>query len=165
MRLEVKKTKSKPKRITEAKFEGKFASALTRASIFSWHTSEKFIAGIPDRYVVRGNWLEFKVIPYTGKRQITPQRFFSAEQKLWMNKLARGGDRVFACILFQPENDRARVLLCPWDVLKDHGPMKPSEIERCTYIVITEEEFDMLVSLRFSRQYTGYSNYEMKLIV
>ena len=162
MQLRVSNRKRQPSRSTEAAFEKKFAAALMRRGIFSWHTAEKFISGIPDRYVVHGNWIEFKAIPYTGRRRLTPQRFFSPSQKLWLNKLDQVGDRAWACILFQPENGEPRVLLCPWPALVRHGPMTPLEIEAHTYLGRTEAGMDYLVGERFSKDdgWDRWSNYE-----
>lgn len=163
MRLEVRRTKSQPSRSTEAAFEKKFAAALLRRGIFSWHTAEKFISGIPDRYVVKGNWIEFKAIPYTGTRRITPQRFFKPGQRLWLNRLHEQGDRTFACILFQPENGQPRVVLCPWVVLAAHGPMTPKEIEQHGSILNNAEAFDFFIQQRFDPRAQYISDYRMEL--
>lgn len=129
MKLQVRKTGRRKKPITEAKFEANVAKTLEAAGRTTWHTAEKFISGIPDRYVCSGIWIEFKVIPFSGRRNITPQRYFSAAQKLWMNKLERAGDRVFGCIQFQPENGEPIILIMEWHTLRDYGPMTIKDIE------------------------------------
>jgi hypothetical protein len=162
MRLEVRQTKTK-KSSTEAAFEEKLAAALMRRGIFSYHTSEKFISGIPDRCVVKGNWIEVKAIPYTGKRLITPVRFFSPTQRLWLRRFHDAGDRTFASVLFQPENGEPRVIMCPWMAFLEHGSMKPSFIEEHGSIVNNRDAMDHFVGTRFDRSLPGWSDYTMKV--
>jgi len=157
MRLQAEASKTRS-RSTEAAFEKRFAKALTRLGLLSYHTSEKFISGIPDRYVVGGNWIEFKAIPYTGKRQITPVRFFSASQKLWMNRLGEAGDRVWVCILFQPENGNPLAILCPWVALNDFGPMSPKQISEFGTPVYKDIDLYNFVSQRFGLNQDRFSD-------
>jgi len=163
MRLEVSKTKQTISRSTEATFEKKFAAALLRRGIFSWHTAEKFIKGIPDRYVTKGNWIEFKAIPYAGTRSITPERFLKPEQKLWLTKLHEAGDRTFVCILFQPATGKPKALICPWITLRGQGAMPVRVIDEHAQRVPNDEAMDIFVGTRFDKNYDGWSNYELRL--
>lgn len=165
MVLTVKAPRRSKSRISEATFEGKFAKSLKRLGLYNWHTADNFKPGVPDRYVVGGNWIEFKAIPYVGTRQITPTRFFKPAQQNELTRLHEAGDRAWVCILFQPEQGDARVLLCPWVVLRDFGPMKPDEIEELALPCSTADSLDWLIGKRFSRELAGddrYSRYELE---
>ena len=141
MKLEVKKTKRRRANSTEAAFEKRFATALSKQGRVSYHTAEKFIEGIPDRYTCGGIWIEFKVVPYSGKRRINLLRYFSPAQKLWMTRLENGGDIVYGCVLLQPENGDPRIVLQSWHTLKNIGPMTPDEL---TIMSFDESNIDML---------------------
>jgi hypothetical protein len=104
---------------TEARFEKRVAQILEELGLFSFHTSEKYIAGIPDRYVVGGNWIEFKVFPCDGRRRVNSHRLFEPEQKLYLRKLHESGDRTWVAIMFQPTNGDAYIVVKPWHALQE----------------------------------------------
>ncbi len=155
MPLSVKAPRRQKNRISEATFEGKFAKILKTGGLYSWHTSDQFKPGVPDRYVVGGNWIEFKAIPFTGKRAMTPVRFFSPAQKNELTRLHDNGDRAWVCILFQPEQGEATVMLCPWVVLRDKGQMTPVEIDNACM----PGALQWVVESRFNMDLDRYSRY------
>lgn len=159
MVLSVSAPRRQKNRISEATFEGKLAKALKARGLYSWHTSDQFKPGVPDRYVVGGNWIEIKAIPYTGKRAITPVRFFAPCQKNELDRLHERGDRAWACILFQPEQGEATVLLCPWIVLRDKGQMTRTEIEDASIACGSAAALQYVVDTRFNTNDDRYSNY------
>lgn len=162
--LRVSSKKSPARLSTEAAFEKKFAAALWRAGLKSHHTAEKFIQGMPDRYVMGGNWVEIKQIPYTGTRKITPSRFFSPAQRLWLDGLHAGGDRTWALVLFQGDGGDPHVILCPWVVLRDAGQMSPAQIEEVSYSCSTKADMDDMVIFRFDREIERFSNYTLTFL-
>lgn len=99
---------------TEARFEKRVASCLAELGLMSYHTSEKYYAGIPDRYVVGGNWIEFKILPCGGRRSVSPRSKFKPQQKQYLSKFHENGDRTWACIMFQPKHGEAYIVLVPW---------------------------------------------------
>ena len=154
--------KKPPARLsTEAAFEKKFAAALLRAGIKSHHTAEKFVQGMPDRYVMGGNWVEIKQIAYTGTRKITPSRLFSPAQRLWLDDLHGGGDRAWALVLFQGHGGDPQVILCPWMVLRVAGQMDPVQIAEVSYVCKTMADFDNLIEGRFGTEFNRFSNYKL----
>jgi len=159
MVLSVKAPRRQKNRISEATFEGKFGKGLKVRGLYSWHTSDQFKPGVPDRYVVGGNWIEFKAIPYTGKRAITPERFLSPAQKNELTRLHESGDRAWVCILFQPEQGEATVMLCPWVVLRDKGQMTRAEIEDASLACGTAAALQWVIDTRFNLNDERYSVY------
>ena len=106
---------------TEAAFERRFAIYLDDMGIMSRHNSDRYEIGIPDRYVVGGNWIEFKVMDISGKRKVKPLRLFETEQKNKLTEYHEAGDRSWVAIQFQGKIDPI-VLFLPWYRFKDHGP-------------------------------------------
>jgi len=164
MKLEVSKKRKPVPRSTEAAFEKRVAKVLEGVGLMSYHTAERFYKGIPDRYVAGGNWIEFKAVPYSGTRRITPTRFFKPEQKLWLTRFHNAGDRVFVCILFQPENGEPRVLLCPWALLEGEGSMSTERVDRYSMICSTTDDLKKFVALRFGHEHDRFSNYKMSFL-
>ncbi len=161
MVLSVSAPRRQKNRISEAVFEGKFSKCLKAIGLYNWHTSDQFKPGVPDRYVVGGNWIEFKAIPYTGKRAMTPERFFSPAQKNELTRLHERGDRAWVCILFQPERGDATVLLCPWVVLRDQGQMTRAEIESASMPCGSTEALTWLIEKRFNMKAERFSSYHV----
>lgn len=159
MVLSVKTPRRQKNCISEAVFEGKFAKCLTAIGLYNYHTADQFKPGVPDRYVVGGNWIEFKAIPYSGNRAITPERFFDPVQKNELTRLHDGGDRAWVCILFQPEHGEATVLLCPWVALRDKGKMTQYDIDEATVACDATDRLKWLVGTRFNMNDNRYSIY------
>ena len=134
MLLEVRKTKKKQTIHTEeAAWERKFMKQATRAGILSYHTTDSVKTGIPDRYVVGGRWIEFKIILFAGTRKLDPLVHFSPAQKNWMDNLVGAGDECWANILFQTSDGEERFFMMPWEMLRDWGKMTPENIHQLTY--------------------------------
>ena len=142
MALEVRKIRRRRGNSTEAAFEKRFTKALTKAGRTTFHTSEKYVSGIPERYVCGGIWIEFKAIPWTGKRAINPIRHFSPAQKMWMGRFNKAGDTVYGCILLQPEYDEPRILMMNWEQLRHFDTMS---IEDALHFSVEESQMERLV--------------------
>lgn len=134
MLLEVRQTKKKQSIHTdEAAWERKFMKQATRAGILSYHTTDGVQSGIPDRYVTGGRWIEFKIILYTGTRQLNPLVHFSPAQKIWLDNLTEAGDQCWANILFQKSDGEERFMHKEWRDLRYWGKMTPQDIHSLTY--------------------------------
>ena len=97
---------SRPKRrarVTETSFEKAFAKALLACGLKSWHMNCRE-AGWPDRYVVGGIWIEFKVVDALGINNGT-----EPEQRAKLHELERSGDKAFYCARFED-----KVVIAPW---------------------------------------------------
>lgn len=76
---------------TETVLENLVAASLSR---FSFHNDPTVMPGIPDRYVVGGNWIEFK-------NEITFDRTSKAlnRQRKWLSLLHNASDKAWVCAL------------------------------------------------------------------
>lgn len=79
--MRVSDFKKKIRRTSEKSFEDMFAECLTERGIYSRHMSDKF-AGVFDRYVEGGRWVELKsleyasgVVPYAAGMSVAQKRF------------------------------------------------------------------------------------------
>jgi len=142
MLLEVRKTKKKRSIHTdEAAWERKFMKQVTRAGILSYHTTDAMLSGIPDRYLVGGRWIEFKIILWAGTRKLDPLVHFSPAQKMWMDNLVKAGDECWANILFQRADGEERFMMMDWRELRGFGSMTPVDIDCNTYPITVIDEF------------------------
>lgn len=158
--LSVKPQLKSRKGSIEATFEKRIADILTEFAIFSYHTSDRFLGGLPDRYACGGNWIEFKVLPCAGTRRVNPVTLFKPEQKAKLTKLDRSGDRTWAAVMLQPENADPIILIVPWRVMRDHGPWTMAEARKlgCTE---KGKALKNYVASRFGCTYDRYSNGEL----
>lgn len=142
----------------ESRFERRVADALKKLGLFSYHVAERWYAGIPDRYVVGGNWIEFKVIPCSGTRAVNPIRLFKPAQRNFLDKFAASGDRTWACVMFQPEKGEPHMVLLPWHTLREHGPWTMDEVksegvyggDRIAFEAYIAKRFGKALGFRFS---------------
>lgn len=90
--------KSRPICATEKALEQRVAGVLTDNHYFNFHNDPTMMPGIPDRYVVRGCWIEFKNEPTfdATKRSLNRQR-------KWLNILDNAGDQALVCVLIGNE--------------------------------------------------------------
>jgi len=128
--LTVRATVRSRKGSTEATFEKRVADVLKKLGLFSYHVAERWYAGIPDRYVVGGNWIEFKVIPCSGTRAVNPYRLFKPGQRNFLDKFAKSGDRTWACVMFQPEAGEPYMILLPWHEFREHGKWTMDQVQQ-----------------------------------
>lgn len=99
---------------TEAQYERRFATALSKTGQFSYHTAERFYLGIPDRYVAGGRWIEFKRVTWAGVRAVSPIRQFSGPQIRTLDKFTAAGDDCWVAIVFQTPEGELRSAFMPW---------------------------------------------------
>lgn len=99
----------RPASITEHKFETTIAWYLRRQGLLNYHTTDRYIGGIPDRYIAGGNWLEFKRVvlprvknPLRGRCAL--MHGLSQRQMSFLNKWHKAGDKTWLAILVQSEN-------------------------------------------------------------
>lgn len=96
--MKVEDFKKKPRIPRESAFEKTVCDAL---GIYSRHMSDR-LAGVPDRYVAGGTWIEFKV---NGRPTM--------EQNRTMDGLVRAGDKVWVCTL-KVGKDGSKIILEKW---------------------------------------------------
>ncbi len=145
----------------ESRFEKRVAEVLKQLGLFSYHVAERWYAGIPDRYVVGGNWIEFKVVPCSGKRRVNPYRLFSPGQRNFLDKFSKSGDRTWACVMFQPYEGEPYMVLLPWHDFREHGSWSMDQVE--DWGVDTGDKFAFLkyINDRFGKSFDRFSNKEI----
>lgn len=152
LRLSLDSNRKTVSRTTEARFEKRVADNL---GVFSYHCSEKNFAGVPDRYVAGGNWIEFKVIPCSSSRAVNPKRLFRIEQRRWLSKLDAQGDRSWACVMFQASGG-AYIVLEPWRVFDEREKWTWDQIRMSG--VSSRGDLSGYLAKRFGQDYERYSN-------
>ena len=113
-KLSVNKDSRKPSKSTESSQEKRVAAILADFGLFSYHTADRHTPGVPDRYIVGGSWIEFKVLPCRGNRPVFLTRGFSPPQKNWLKNLHDKGDFTFGCVFVYPEMGEPRMVFRPW---------------------------------------------------
>lgn len=84
----------------ETAVEQRIANELARLGFQSRHMHDRFFPGTWDRYVVGGNWIEFKVMKMGDQcRSYNLLRQFSPEQRAFGASWHKAGDRMFGCVL------------------------------------------------------------------
>lgn len=106
---------------TEANLEKSFVKYLKR---FSYHTSDRYTPGVPDRYISGGIWVEFKILKYSGKRPVNLMTVMRKNQVIFLDKLSKIDD-CYICIQFQPENSEPTTALINWLVFRNTGKVNP----------------------------------------
>lgn len=159
--LTVRATVRDRKGSTEARFEARVAEVLKSLGLFSYHVAERWYAGIPDRYVVGGNWIEFKVVPCSGKRSVNPVRLFKPHQRNFLDKFSASGDRTWACVMFQPENGEPHMVIQPWHRFSKHGPWTMGEVKIEGVHGGDKKMFACYISGLFGLKYDRFSNGEV----
>ena len=120
------KTK-RPRKKQELKYDHKVGEILKKMRLWNYKTSDRFRAGIPDRYVASGSWIEFKYVFHALKKDVGTLREFSGAQRTTFDELVAHGDLVLACIFFDtPEG--LRVYLESWDVYKFDAAFSPTRV-------------------------------------
>jgi len=146
----------------ERRFEKRTADILKKLGLFSYHTAERWYAGIPDRYVVGGNWIEFKVIPCSGVRAVNPYRLFKPAQRNLLDKFDASGDRTWACVMFQPSKGEPHMILFPWHVFRAHGPWTVDDILQGGVYTGDTKAMTAYIASRFGKKYgERFSNTEI----
>lgn len=147
-----------PQSTTEARFEKRVADCLEKIGLMSFHTSEKYVAGIPDRYVVGGNWIEFKVYPCGGGRRVNAHRLFSEQQKNYLSAFHRNGDRTWVAVMFQPIHSDAYIVIEPWRSFRQYWRREDWE---CCGIHAKRDNLLEYVRVRFDQSYDRCSSPEI----
>lgn len=144
--------------IAEKQFEKNFAASLARVGLYSWHVSERNFKGIPDRYIVGGNWCELKAIHF--ERPFTPLREFRPEQPPKLNRFDRAGDRTWVAILFM-SSEGSWSYIDTWPVFKALDPKwSPADVVlRSREYGNNTRNLDEHVALHFGKQFPGYSRW------
>lgn len=104
----------------ELEFDKTCGKILKSKGLFNWKPSDRVRAGVPDRYVAGGNWIEFKHAVYFMRGPKTLIRMFTAEQKRMMEDIIKGGDRAYVGIKISPTTDDGdRFWLEEWPKFKE----------------------------------------------
>lgn len=140
-----------PRGSTEARFEARICGKL---GVYSHHTADKWLTGIADRYVAGGNWIEFKVMTLSGKRPASPLRLFTHEQKMFLDRMDKNGDRSWACVQFRFPSATFTVLV-PWRVMREHGTWTADDCWRHGTDAGDEVAY---LAHRFGKEYDRFSN-------
>lgn len=76
----------------ENALEKRVAAALRSLGLYSHHNDATTYPGIPDRYVVGGQWIEFK-------REATTKATIKSldRQRKWLDALHQAGDKPWVC--------------------------------------------------------------------
>ena len=142
---------------TEKNFELRLGKALNSLGLLNWHTHELNLPGVPDRYVVGGNWIECKVRPWTGKKGFGPRKCVVKESQInFLNRLVDNGDRAWLCILLKAWRTSGRGIILPWEFVRETDFMSKEEI--LTWPLYTTG-FEEAIASRFGKQFEGNSNY------
>jgi len=107
----------------EVAFDKKCGEILQRKlGLWNYKPHERAQPGIPDRYIVGGNWIEFKHMTFfmTKPKEILgakSRKAFSVPQVRKLDALLQAGDRPFVCVLVSSPV-RERVWIEQWDRFK-----------------------------------------------
>jgi hypothetical protein len=116
-------------RLLEKTWEKNVGDALKSSlGLFNYHVADRFYAGVADRYIIGGNWMEMKVIPYAGNRSIDALRFVEPQQKAFLDRMIRAGDRTFVAILFVTPDLHSNMAIMPWPRFKIFESWTPKMI-------------------------------------
>jgi hypothetical protein len=125
--LTVAANSNRVRRTTEKSVEDYIGALLTSMGHLNWHTADKWQKGLPDRYVVGGNHIEFKSL--VCKRSIDMLRFFDPAQIVKLDEIDRTNDRAFACAKVETPNG-AFLILEEWHQFKTLGVLTAKQIEK-----------------------------------
>lgn len=98
----------------EAHYNQMVKRAIRKLGIYTYKTSDRANAGVPDIYAVGGNWIEGKLIPMPTLRAITILSRIDPAQKIFMNGLTLGGDNCLVACYFFNEHGIRYFMLVPW---------------------------------------------------
>lgn len=110
--LQVKAFPRTRTRSTEHSFEKRFAAILKEMGFYSRHMSDHN-AGVPDRYVQRGQWIEFKSL-FKKRGLFALGEGLTPEQHRTMKDLNNAGDDVYYCALLDTGYGEKNVILMPY---------------------------------------------------
>jgi hypothetical protein len=129
--------------------------------IFSWHCSDRHYLGVPDRYIVGGNWMEFKVLPFSGKRLFTPGRDIDPAQIGRLDRFVAAGDRSWIAILMQQPQGGSFAYLSPWPIFKALDPRWTNKdvLERCVPYNNNQDNLNRLFREWFGNVHERYSKW------
>lgn len=113
--LQVGNFKKAKTRSTESAVEKLWAATWREMDIYSRHMSDA-LAGLPDRYVQGGRWVEFKSL-YRVRGGFTYGEGLSTEQKRTMADLAAAGDKVFYCAQLDGWSAGKRYIFLRWEYI------------------------------------------------
>jgi hypothetical protein len=137
--LSVANFKQKKRRSKEINFEQRFALAVTRAGLTSWHPLYKE-AGWPDRYIKGGIWCELKSLKELGINS-----GLEPEQHVKLRELGNAGDRAFYVAKYQ-----GRFLMIPYHVFKYEHDCKPLNAFGDHHFVFNYKDIDEVVKCLLS---------------
>lgn len=103
-------SRERRRRVVEDTVEKDFMWALDQLGLVNRHFYDRF-GGVPDRYIVGGNWLEFKSVAYV--KHVNVFNHLEVDQRRHLAMFHNGGDRSFAVVMLC-DPDTRRLLICPW---------------------------------------------------
>lgn len=105
--------------INEAALEARLSKILDQSGLLNWHNDPEMYPGIPDRYVVGGNWIELKVEPSFQRTMAKIER-----QRAWLDKLTEAGDMTWVVALVKGKIGQDPLLYAEsWVTFKQRGPV------------------------------------------
>jgi len=132
----------KAHRITsETAFEGNFSDALKAHGIWSRHMRDQS-AGVPDRYLGAGRWVELKSFPCPVRGLPAGYRL-EPEQRAVMRELVKAGDRVWYLALVALDGKKFLTLQEPRDALNKELVYPIAFVRQ--FIPYTSEGLDKIV--------------------
>lgn len=113
--LTVKGQRVKTERSTsEHAFEERWAEALASVGLYSRHMADRN-AGVPDRYIQGGRWIEFKSL-FAARGKFSLGEGLTTEQHTTCKALAEAEDEVWYCALLESAKGR-RFIFIPYHVI------------------------------------------------
>lgn len=150
-------SKERRKRVTEDHIEKQFLWALDELDLKSMHFYDRF-GGVPDRYVIGGNWLEFKSLAYV--KHVNAFAHFEADQKRKLATFHNAGDRSFGVVLLCNEYEN-HLLIAPWPSLVNCTKITFAWAKE--HLPLIEDKWDVkeAASKWFSKSLQGNSRYDL----
>lgn len=150
--LTVKSSTKAQRRTSETQFEGMFVDALKRQGIYSRHMADR-MAGVPDRYVGGGTWVELKSL-VSGKQWVRAGEGLSVPQKRTMSELADAGDNVhYLALILLPSGKKVMILESVTEALDDRITYGITDLEGAKLTTdnlmirpYTQEGFDQIIN-------------------
>ena len=144
----------------EKHWDHRVGEILTELGLFNYKTAERLYAGAPDRYIVGGNWIEFKGYPYAGRVETSnPMRMFKPGQRRFNERLYKAGDRPWVGVFWVlgERNAEVRMTLMPWPVFRDTGHWT---MEHIVSVSCPVDDMKHYISERFGKNFERFSDYD-----
>lgn len=99
----------------EAKFSKNVRIALNKCGVPSIKTNDRVTRGIPDIYFPPGSWVESKIVPGSPRPSNSPIKYFSSNQRSFLNRHTALGDNCFVAFGWRMNPNETMFVFMPWD--------------------------------------------------